>query len=87
MVLVVLREDAHLLLCSSGVEAVDTLQIMVHDDSLDKGTERNGGVTNALLAPGVDVTVPNKRYAVSEWAQFWIILKRAFLFSRRDWVR
>lgn len=28
----------------------------------------------------------NKRYAISEWRQMWIVLKRALLFSRRDWV-
>lgn len=27
-----------------------------------------------------------KRYAISEIAQMWIVLKRALLFSRRDWV-
>lgn len=28
----------------------------------------------------------NKRYAISEWRQMWIVLKRALLFSRRDWT-
>lgn len=27
-----------------------------------------------------------KRYAISEMRQMWIVLKRALLFSRRDWV-
>lgn len=27
-----------------------------------------------------------QRYATSELTQMWIVLKRALLFSRRDWV-
>lgn len=28
-----------------------------------------------------------RRYATSEFRQFWVVLKRTLLFSRRDWVR
>jgi hypothetical protein len=42
-------------------------------------------VTTALLDTGF-VASP-RRYATSELAQFWIVLKRTLLFSRRDWVR
>ncbi|KAJ0175542.1 hypothetical protein K1T71_008701 [Dendrolimus kikuchii] len=27
-----------------------------------------------------------RRYATSEWTQFWVVLKRTLLFSRRDWT-
>lgn len=30
--------------------------------------------------------IPQPRYGTSELRQFYIILKRALLFSRRDWV-
>ncbi|XP_059476406.1 ATP-binding cassette sub-family G member 4 [Neocloeon triangulifer] len=50
--------------------------------------EENGGltVTSSLLEPSVDTKNVGKRYETSEWHQFWIILQRAFLFSRRDWT-
>jgi ATP-binding cassette, subfamily G (WHITE), member 1 len=51
--------------------------------------DKNGGptVTASLLDPSVDAKQESgKRYATSEWHQFWVILKRALLFSRRDWV-
>jgi ATP-binding cassette, subfamily G (WHITE), member 1 len=50
--------------------------------------DKNGGptVTSSLLNPSVDVKESSKRYETSELHQFWIILKRALLFSRRDWV-
>ena len=42
-------------------------------------------VTAALLDTGF-VASP-RRYPTSEFTQFWIVLKRTLLFSRRDWVR
>jgi len=42
-------------------------------------------VTTALLDTGF-VASP-RRYPTSEFTQFWIVLKRTLLFSRRDWVR
>lgn len=39
-------------------------------------------VTVALLDPGAN---PNS-YPTSELQQFWVVLKRTLLFSRRDWV-
>ncbi|XP_047001476.1 ATP-binding cassette subfamily G member 4-like isoform X1 [Schistocerca americana] len=41
-------------------------------------------VTAALLDPSV--TVRQRRYATSQFTQFWIVLKRTLLFSRRDWT-
>jgi hypothetical protein len=42
-------------------------------------------VRTALLDTGF-VASP-RRYPISEFTQFWIVLKRTLLFSRRDWVR
>lgn len=41
-------------------------------------------VKTALLDDTIIVTP--ERYPISEIVQFWIVLKRALLFSRRDWV-
>ena len=46
--------------------------------------EKKENVTTALLNDSIVVTP--ERYPVSEFLQFWIILKRTLLFSRRDWV-
>lgn len=43
------------------------------------------GVTSALL--GDDGTLSPERYPTSQFHQFWTVLKRTLLFSRRDWVR
>ena len=34
----------------------------------------------------IDHSDQKRRYAISEWKQFWIVLKRTLLFSLRDWV-
>jgi hypothetical protein len=44
--------------------------------------EKQDNVEVALLG---SETSP-KRYATSEFRQFWVVLKRTLLFSRRDWV-
>ncbi|GFG29227.1 hypothetical protein Cfor_09747 [Coptotermes formosanus] len=41
-------------------------------------------VTTALL--DTDFVVSPRRYPTSEFTQFWIVLKRTLLFSRRDWT-
>lgn len=50
--------------------------------SVDTDKKDNASVT--LLEDSIAVTP--ERYPTSEWMQFYIILRRAFLFSRRDWV-
>lgn len=53
--------------------------------SVKTGNISNGDeATDSLLKNGL----PSKqqRYATSEFSQFWIVLKRTLLFSRRDWV-
>ncbi|KAG4079373.1 hypothetical protein HA402_008065 [Bradysia odoriphaga] len=42
------------------------------------------GVTSALL--GDDGTKSPERYPTSQFHQFWTVLKRTLLFSRRDWT-
>lgn len=41
--------------------------------------------TTALLSEETDNLSP-ERYPTSEFHQFWVVLKRTLLFSRRDWV-
>lgn len=45
--------------------------------------EKQDNVEAALL--GNEAASP-RRYATSEWRQFWVVLKRTLLFSRRDWT-
>lgn len=42
-------------------------------------------VSAALL--GNDEINSPERYPTSQFRQFWTVLKRTLLFSRRDWVR
>lgn len=49
----------------------------------DKLEKKNAKAKQALLN---EESGMKKRYANSEWAQMWIVLRRALLFSRRDWV-
>lgn len=42
------------------------------------------GVTSTLLEDSLPTS--QKRYGTSELNQFWIVLKRTLLFSRRDWT-
>ncbi|XP_015522902.2 ATP-binding cassette sub-family G member 1 [Neodiprion lecontei] len=48
------------------------------------GIEKKENVTTALLDQGLVVTP--ETYPTTELVQFWIILKRTLLFSRRDWT-
>lgn len=47
-------------------------------------TDKKDNASVALLDESIAVTP--ERYPISELLQFYIILKRALLFSRRDWV-
>jgi len=49
---------------------------------MDSDKKDNANI--ALLDESIIVTP--ERYPTSEFTQFYIILKRALLFSRRDWV-
>ena len=42
------------------------------------------GADSALL--GSDEINSPERYPTSQFRQFWVVLKRTLLFSRRDWV-
>ncbi|XP_024086060.1 ATP-binding cassette sub-family G member 4 isoform X1 [Cimex lectularius] len=46
--------------------------------------EKTSGVTSNLLPEALPKN--QNRYGTSEFNQFWIVLKRALLFSRRDWT-
>lgn len=39
-----------------------------------------------LLTDGDQIEMSPERYPTSELHQFWVVLKRTLLFSRRDWV-
>lgn len=47
-------------------------------------TEKQDNAEVALLG---ETSASPRRYATSEWTQFWVVLKRTLLFSLRDWVR
>lgn len=47
-------------------------------------TEKQQNVADPLIEDSVSMKQP--RYGNSELNQFWIVLKRALLFSRRDWT-
>lgn len=46
--------------------------------------EKPDNTSVALLDDSL--VVSPKRYPTSELQQFWVVLKRTLLFSRRDWV-
>ncbi|NJI29882.1 ABC transporter permease, partial [Aeromonas veronii] len=51
--------------------------------------EKEPEVNSALLPAGegsIDVDQSPERYPTSEFHQFWVVLKRTLLFSRRDWT-
>lgn len=60
------------------VKGDDNVAISVDDKEPDN--------TTALLSEETGDLSP-QRYPTSEFHQFWVVLKRTLLFSRRDWVR
>ena len=48
--------------------------------------EKDSDEVNAALLGGDEINSP-ERYPTSQFRQFWTVLKRTLLFSRRDWVR
>lgn len=53
--------------------------------NINKNVEKGqDSATTALLEDSLPLR--QKRYGTSEFKQFWIVLKRTLLFSRRDWV-
>lgn len=80
------------LILNSANEIIHFVNILEDDSiiqsdlsSVKTGIIGNGDeATDTLLKNGL----PSKqqRYATSEFSQFWIVLKRTLLFSRRDWV-
>lgn len=60
--------------------------IMKGDDNIAISVEeREPDTTTALLGDETGNLSP-ERYPTSEFHQFWVVLKRTLLFSRRDWV-
>jgi ATP-binding cassette, subfamily G (WHITE), member 1 len=60
--------------------------IMKGDDNVAISVEdREPDNTTALLGDETGNLSP-ERYPTSEFHQFWVVLKRTLLFSRRDWV-
>lgn len=53
---------------------------------VDLTSEKNENANATLLYPNTTKVSNNRRYATSEFHQFWVVLKRTLLFSRRDWV-
>ncbi|XP_021931823.1 ATP-binding cassette sub-family G member 4 isoform X2 [Zootermopsis nevadensis] len=65
-----------------GAEAIPPNVVIPVDLTASEKAPDN--VTAALLDTGF-VASP-RRYPTSEFTQFWIVLKRTLLFSRRDWT-
>jgi hypothetical protein len=70
-------------LTDGAAEAVPPTVVIPVDLTASEKAPDN--VTTALL--DTDFVVSPRRYPTSEFTQFWIVLKRTLLFSRRDWVR
>lgn len=66
----------------SGFNKVDFITLDEIAIIMDKDKKDN--VTTSLLDETLETTP--ERYPISEFSQFWIVLKRTLLFSRRDWV-
>jgi hypothetical protein len=77
-----LTNFAVLLVGATGEAVPPSVVIPVDLTASEKAPDN---VTTALLDKGF-VASP-RRYPISEFTQFWIVLKRTLLFSRRDWVR
>lgn len=60
----------------------DASQVVIPVDL--SANEKADNVNASLLDSGIVDT--KRRYPVSEWKQFWVVLKRTLLFSRRDWT-
>jgi ATP-binding cassette, subfamily G (WHITE), member 1 len=60
------------------VKGNDNVTIAVEDKEPDNTTALLGDETGNLSP---------ERYPTSEFHQFWVVLKRTLLFSRRDWVQ
>ncbi|RZF44494.1 hypothetical protein LSTR_LSTR002267 [Laodelphax striatellus] len=58
--------------------------VVIPVDFSDNEKSKCDNVSTSLL----DTSLPlsQKRYGTSEFNQFWIVLKRTLLFSRRDWT-
>lgn len=54
------------------------------DVAISMDIDKKDNASVALLDNSIVVTP--ERYPISEFVQFYIVLKRALLFSRRDWV-
>ncbi|XP_032666027.1 ATP-binding cassette sub-family G member 1 isoform X2 [Odontomachus brunneus] len=64
--------------------ATNDIAKQVMDVAIPVDTDKKDNVNVALLEDSI--AVAPERYPTSEWMQFYIILRRAFLFSRRDWT-
>ena len=69
--------------CADGTSDGVAPPVVIPVD-LTASEKAQDNVTTALLDTGF-VSSP-RRYPTSELMQFWIVLKRTLLFSRRDWV-
>ncbi|XP_017760119.1 PREDICTED: ATP-binding cassette sub-family G member 1 [Eufriesea mexicana] len=66
------------------ISSYTTNDIAKQDVVIPIDMEKKDNVEVALLDDSIIVTP--ERYPTSEYQQFWIVLKRTLLFSRRDWT-
>ncbi|XP_011340915.1 ATP-binding cassette sub-family G member 4 isoform X2 [Ooceraea biroi] len=64
--------------------ATNDISKQTMDMAISIDSDKKDNVNVALLDDSIVVTP--ERYPTSEWTQFYIVLKRALLFSRRDWT-
>lgn len=67
---------------------ISKLLVVVHTDtvSIPLEIEKDIEEVNSALLGNDEINSP-ERYPTSQCRQFWVVLKRTLLFSRRDWVR
>ncbi|XP_050537758.1 ATP-binding cassette sub-family G member 1 [Daktulosphaira vitifoliae] len=68
---------------SDDIPTIDNVAIRLEMVEEEKSNDADKPTDN-LLKNGLPSN--QKRYATSEFLQFWIVLKRTLLFSRRDWT-
>lgn len=69
------------------MEGISLILIIFSSDTvaIPVDNEKDIDEVNSALLGGDEINSP-ERYPTSQFRQFWTVLKRTLLFSRRDWV-
>ncbi|XP_015108961.1 ATP-binding cassette sub-family G member 4 [Diachasma alloeum] len=63
-----------------------TNDIAKHNEIVIPIEEKKDNIDASVGLLDEDAVRQPERYPTSEWTQFWVVLKRTLLFSRRDWT-